>query len=419
LKNAGKGGKKTNYRLRDWLISRQRYWGTPIPIIHCPDCGEVAVDEKELPVELPYEVEFKPGGSSPLASNENFINVKCPNCGKDAKRDADTMDTFVDSSWYYLRYLNPHLQEEAFDQKLAEQWTPVDMYVGGAEHAVMHLLYARFIHKFIRDLGLVNSDEPFATLIHQGTITKDGSKMSKSHGNVVNPDDFINKYGSDIFRMYLMFMGPYEMGGDWSDKGITGTERFVIRAYELFNKYPGILNKVTPKDKYPFSSITPDEKGVYQKINQTIAKYDDEINHFRFNTSIAALMELINELSKSLDNCREEIIAYALERFAILLAPVAPHLAEECNLVAGNKDSLFASPKWFEPDPAALVEDEATVAVQVNGKLRMTVVVPADSSQLIVQEVVFSDERIQKYIENKTIVKEIYVPNKIYNIVIK
>jgi leucyl-tRNA synthetase len=419
LEKENTGRKKTNYRLRDWLISRQRYWGTPIPIIHCEKCGEVPVDEKDLPVELPYDVEFKPGGSSPLAANEKFINAKCPQCGGGAKRDADTMDTFVDSSWYYLRYLNPHLQEKIFDQELAEKWTPVDMYVGGAEHAVMHLLYARFIHKFIRDLGLVNSDEPFATLIHQGTITKDGSKMSKSHGNVVNPDDFISKYGSDIFRMYLMFMGPYEMGGDWSDKGITGTERFVIRAYELFNKYAGILDRVKPKEKYPFSAITPVEKGVYQKVNETIAKFNEEIEHFRFNTSIAALMELINELSKSLEECREEIRGYALERFAVLLAPVAPHLGEECSSIIGNKESLFAKPKWYDPDPAALVKEEATIAVQVNGKLRMTITVPADSTQQVVQEVIFSDERIQKYIDGKTILKEIYVMNKIYNIVIK
>jgi leucyl-tRNA synthetase len=419
LEKGNNGGKKIIYRLRDWLISRQRYWGTPIPIIHCPACGEVPVDEKDLPVVLPYDVEFKQTGGSPLEANEKFINVKCPKCNSAAKRDPDTMDTFVDSSWYYLRYLDPNLQNNPFNKELADKWTPVDMYVGGAEHSVMHLLYARFIHKFLRDIGYLSSDEPFNTLIHQGTITKDGSKMSKRLGNVVNPDDFISKYGSDIFRMYLMFMGPYEMGGDWSDQGITGTERFAIRTYELFTKYEGILKKAGHKESYPFSSLTPAELSVYKKINQTIAKYNEEIDHFRFNTSIAALMELINELSKSLDECREEIIAYTLERFALLLAPVAPHLAEECNAALGNKDSLFAKPKWYEPDPEALVQDEATVAIQVNGKLRMTIVVPAGSAQQVVQEMIFSDDRIQKYLDGKTIIKEIFVPNKIYNIVVK
>ena len=419
LEKDNMGGRKINYRLRDWLISRQRYWGTPIPIIHCPNCGEVAVEEKDLPVELPYDVEFKPGGKSPLESNEAFINVECPKCKGDAKRDPDTMDTFVDSSWYYLRYLGPHLNSAPFDKELADKWTPVDVYVGGAEHAVMHLLYARFIHKFLRDIGYLNSDEPFRHLIHQGTITKDGTKMSKSHGNVVNPDDFISKYGSDIFRMYLMFMGPFEMGGDWSDKGITGTERFVMRTYELFSKYTGITGKVKPAENYALSSLTAEEKSVYQKINQTISKYEEEIEHFRFNTSIAALMELINELSRSLDNCSDEIKAYTLERFALLLAPVAPHLAEECNEIIGGKDPLFEKIKWYRPDPAALVQDEAIIAVQVNGKLRNTITVPADSKQPFVKEVVFADEKMQKHLEGRTVVKEIFIPNKIYNIVVK
>ncbi|MGB5850174.1 MAG: leucine--tRNA ligase, partial [Ignavibacteriaceae bacterium] len=233
LENNDIGKGTINYRLRDWLISRQRYWGTPIPIIHCPDCGNVPVEVNKLPVELPYDVDFSLGGESPLARDEKYINVKCPKCGTDAKRDPDTMDTFVDSSWYYLRYLDPNISSEMFDKNLADKWVPVDMYVGGAEHATMHLLYARFIHKFLRDLGLVNSDEPFQHLIHQGTITNQGVKMSKSKDNVVNPDEFTVNYGSDVFRLYLMFMGPYEMGGDWSDKGISGTDRFVNKVYDL------------------------------------------------------------------------------------------------------------------------------------------------------------------------------------------
>ncbi|MGA8264886.1 MAG: leucine--tRNA ligase, partial [Ignavibacteriaceae bacterium] len=284
LEENNHGTKKINYRLRDWLISRQRYWGTPIPIIHCPRCGEVPVDEKDLPVELPYKVEFKSEGASPLLSNEEFINVKCPKCGGEGKREADTMDTFMDSSWYYLRYLDPKFDAAAFNQKLADEWTPVDMYVGGAEHATMHLLYARFIHKFLRDIKLVNSDEPFSTLLHQGTITNNGAKMSKSKGNVVNPDDFTSEFGADVFRLYLMFMGPYELGGDWSDKGIAGTDRFVQRSYDFFVRYKDILKKASPKETYDIDSLSNEEKSVYKKINQTIKKYDEEINNFRFNT---------------------------------------------------------------------------------------------------------------------------------------
>lgn len=419
LEEKGTGSRKINFRLRDWLISRQRYWGTPIPIIHCPKCGEVPVDEKDLPVELPYEVGFSQKGESPLAGNPDFINVKCPKCGTDAKRDADTMDTFVDSSWYYLRYLDPHLDTKMFNNELAEAWTPVDMYVGGAEHATMHLLYARFIHKFIRDLGLVSSNEPFSHLIHQGTITNNGAKMSKSKGNVVNPDQFTSVYGSDVFRLYLMFMGPYEMGGDWSDKGITGTDRFVQKSYDFFLRYEGILTKgVNVKEKYDIASLTEEEKAVYRKVNQTIKKFDEEINNFRFNTAIASLMELINEL-KNIEKYSKEITAYTLQRFAVMLGPVAPHLAEECWYLLGNQKTLFEYPVWFEADEAALTVDNIMLAVQVNGKLRSTIEVPVNSSQADLKDLVFSDQRVSKHIEDKVVVKEIYVPNKIYNIVVR
>jgi len=414
--NFGKG--KINYRLRDWLISRQRYWGTPIPIINCPKCGEVPVEEIDLPVVLPYDVDFKLGGESPLARNEKFINVKCPSCGSDAKRDPDTMDTFVDSSWYYLRYLNPKISISAFDENLAKKWTPVDMYVGGAEHAVMHLLYARFFHKFLRDIGMVNSDEPFQTLVHQGTITNSGAKMSKSKGNVVNPDELTGNYGADVFRMYLMFMGPYDQGGDWSDKGISGVDRFVQRSYDLFNQQITVVKVVTSKDKYEISSLSDDEKKIYRKVNQTLHKLNEEIEHFRFNTAIASLMELINEL-KALDKCSKEIQSYTLNRFATMIAPLAPHLGEECWQLAGNETSLFEKPLWYEVDKDALVEDIVNIAVQVNGKLRSTVSVPMNSEQEAVKSVVFSDEKVTKFTDGKTIVKEIFVKNKIYNIVVK
>ncbi len=418
LEKNNHGAEKINYRLRDWLISRQRYWGTPIPIIHCPKCGEIPVDEKDLPVELPYKVQFKSEGASPLSSNEGFINVKCPKCRGDAKREADTMDTFMDSSWYYLRFLNPKIDSEIFDKELAEKWIPVDMYVGGAEHATMHLLYARFIHKFLRDIGLLNSDEPFARLLHQGTITNNGAKMSKSKGNVVNPDDFTAKYGADVFRLYLMFMGPYELGGDWSDKGISGTDRFVQKTYDIFTKFKDILKKITPEEIYNIENLNDDEKSLYKKVNQTIKKYDEEINNFRFNTAIAALMELLNEL-KNIDRCTEEIIAYTLKRFAVLLSPVAPHLGEECWNLIGNNLSLSEKPVWFETDKNALIEDSVNVAVQVNGKLRTTIEVPLNSEQAIVKRFVFAEEKVKKHIDSKKIVKEIYVKNKIYNIVVK
>lgn len=418
LEQNGFGKRKINYRLRDWLISRQRYWGTPIPIIHCPDCGEVPVDEKDLPVELPYDVDFQPGGESPLARNENFIKVKCPKCGADAKRDPDTMDTFVDSSWYYLRYLDPRFSDGPFNVELANKWTPVDMYVGGAEHATMHLLYARFVHKFLRDIGLVNSDEPFQTLVHQGTITNQGAKMSKSKGNVVNPDDFTSKYGSDVFRMYLMFMGPYDQGGDWSDKGISGVDRFVQRSYELFNQHKDLSKAAKANSKYDIASLNENEKRIYRKVNQTLKKFNEEIENFRFNTAIASLMELLNEM-KNLENCNDQLKVYALERFAFMLAPVAPHLGEECWQLLGKEESIYQKPVLFEIDKDALVEENINLAVQVNGKLRATIEVPLNSEQDAVKPIVFSDERVMKFVDGKQIVKEIFVKNKIYNIVVK
>ncbi len=416
LRNFGK--RKINYRLRDWLISRQRYWGTPIPVIHCPACGIVPVDEKDLPVTLPYEVEFKPSGESPLATNPDFINVKCPKCGSNAKRDADTMDTFVDSSWYYFRYLDPHIKDAPFNKKKTDQWVPVDMYVGGAEHATMHLLYARFIHKFLRDLGWTVSNEPFQNLLHQGTITNEGSKMSKSRGNVVNPGEFTSRYGSDVFRMYLMFMGPYELGGDWSDKGISGVDRFAQRTYELFNRFSGLAKQASLQDKFNISDLNENEKAIYRKTNQTVKKFEEEISSFRFNTAIASLMELINEL-KNIDKYSEDMKLYALSRFSVLLGPVAPHLAEECRQILGNEESIFVNPIWYNYDEAALVADTVHIAVQVNGKLRDTIEVPLNSSQEEVKKAVFESEKVVKHTEGKSIVKEIYVKNKIYNIVVK
>lgn len=415
----GIGARKVNYRLRDWLISRQRYWGTPIPIVYCDECGEVPVKEEDLPVVLPYDVEFKPTGGSPLLKNEEFMNTTCPKCGKPAKREPDTMDTFVDSSWYYLRYLDPKYNDGMFNKKLANDWTPVDMYVGGAEHATMHLLYARFIHKFLRDIGLVNSDEPFLKLIHQGTITNQGAKMSKSRGNVINPDDYISIYGADVFRMYIMFMGQYDLGGDWNDKGIVGLERFAQRIYDLANNYKDLLKTTNCKDVYDMNTLNDAEKVVYRKINQALNKYEKELDNFRFNTTIALLMETLNVLTDNLKHCGSEITLYALKRFIVMVSPLAPHLGEECWEIIGSQTSIFEKPLWYSIDEKALVEDSVIIPVQVNGKLRAKVEVAINSSDEQVKQVVFADEKVKQYTEGKTIVKEIYVKNKIYNIVVK
>ena len=418
LETQKQGRLKVNYRLRDWLISRQRYWGTPIPVIYCDTCGEVLVPEDQLPVMLPYNVNFKPDGGSPLASSKEFVNTKCSKCGGDAHRDVDTMDTFVDSSWYYLRYLNPKFSTGMFDTKLANEWTPVDMYVGGAEHATMHLLYARFIHKFLRDIGLVNSNEPFQRLIHQGTITNQGAKMSKSKNNVVNPDSFIIDYGADVFRMYLMFMGPYELGGDWSDKGIVGVDRFVQRVYTMFESYSNVGMDNSAKDKYDLFDLNETEKSIYRKVNLTIQKTNTEIENFRFNTAVAALMELLNEM-KSLGDCRMDLQSYALERFAIMIAPLAPHLGEECWKLIGKETALFESSVTYEVDKNALSVDSVLIVVQVNGKVRAKIELPANLSEAEVKKAVFADEKVKLNTDGKQLIKEIYVPNKIYNIVVK
>ena len=412
------GEKKINYRLRDWLISRQRYWGTPIPIIYCDACGEVPVPEEELPVKLPYEVDFKHDGGSPLEGNSEFVNTTCPKCGGAAKRDVDTMDTFMDSSWYYLRYLNPNFSDGMFDTKLGNDWTPVGMYVGGAEHATMHLLYARFIHKFLRDIGMVNSDEPFQRLIHQGTITNNGAKMSKSKGNVVNPGSFIDEYGSDVFRMYLMFMGPYELGGDWSDKGIVGVDRFVQRAYTLFENNKNLSKSVSAPSKFNISQLSPIEKNIYQLVNKTLSKFEVEVENYRFNTAVASLMELNNGL-KELQNCSNEMKLFALERFVTMLASLAPHMGEECWSILGNEKGLYDNPVWFDIDESALVQDSVMIIVQVNGKVRAKLELPSDSEEATVKKTAWADDKVKTHTDGKTVVKEIYVKNKIYNIVVR
>ncbi|MBU2444576.1 MAG: leucine--tRNA ligase [Bacteroidetes bacterium] len=413
------GQRKINYRLRDWLISRQRYWGTPIPIIHCDTCGEVSVPEKDIPVLLPYEIDFRPRGESPLARNKEFQKVKCPKCDSDARRDPDTMDTFVDSSWYHLRFLDPKIENSMFNIELAKKWMPVDSYIGGAEHATMHLLYARFIHKFLRDIGLVFCDEPYQKLRHQGTITNQGAKMSKSKENVVNPDEFIEKYGADVFRMYLMFMGPYELGGDWSDKGIVGVSRFVNRVYEMYVNHENDLTDTKFNDSVTIDALNDSEKKLYRKVNQTIKKVTEDIEELKFNTAVAAMMELLNEIGHLNEVKNKDLINFTLERFAILLAPLAPHLAEECWSLIGKSKSIFEEPVWFNYDEKGIIEDKVTLAVQVNGKLRAAIEVDIDGDEGFIKETAKQDSRVAKFLENKQIVKEIYVKNKILNIVVK
>lgn len=419
IEKNGLGKRKVNYRLRDWLISRQRYWGTPIPIIHCESCGEVPVPEKDLPVTLPYDVDFKPTGESPLLRHEKFINTTCPKCGNPAKRDPDTMDTFVDSSWYHLRYLNPKIDDAMFDVELANKWMPVDSYIGGAEHATMHLLYARFIHKFLRDLGLLKCDEPYQKLRHQGIITNQGAKMSKSRGNVVNPDVFVEKYGADVFRMYLMFMGPYDLGGDWSDSGIVGVNRFVNRIYELYKNYSNKLKDINSSIEFDINTLEGDEKYIYKRVNIGLKKVVEDIDALKFNTAIAFMMELLNDFSKLSSIQNKDLIYYVLERYAFLLAPLAPHLAEECWALLGKEKSIFENPIWFNYDEKALIAETYTLAIQLNGKLRATIEIPIDTPEDEVKKIAKSDNRVSKFIEGKEIVREIYVKNKILNIVVK
>ena len=420
LSKEGIAKKTVKYRLRDWLISRQRYWGAPIPIVYCEKCGEVPVPEDQLPVLLPYNVDFKPTGESPLARCEEFINTTCPKCGAPAKRDPDTMDTFVDSSWYYLRYFTPHLDTAPFDKELVKIWCPVDKYVGGAEHATMHLLYARFITKALRDAGHIEFDEPFLSLYHQGTITNKGAKMSKSKGNVVNPDDFVSKYGSDVFRLYLMFMGRYDEGGDWSDEGINGMWRFVNRVYNFVLDNRELLRSVKPRDKYDLNLLGDYAKAIYRKTHKTIKKVTDDIDTFNFNTAIAALMELFNLLSefdKNLhDDLTREVFVHCMKRFIIMLGPLAPHLAEELWEISGENESLFVGSKWVEPDESALKEEEVTVVAQVNGKVRARIKVPIDLDDETLKNIVLNDAGVQKYLSGKKISKIVVVKNKLVSI---
>ncbi|MDK0653467.1 leucine--tRNA ligase [Clostridium perfringens] len=417
LASMGLGEKKVNFRLRDWLVSRQRYWGAPIPVVYCEECGIVPVPESQLPVELPYDVEFAPDGKSPLAKSEAFVNTTCPHCGKQAKRETDTLDTFVCSSWYYLRYPDNKNTEAPFNPELINKMLPVDKYVGGPEHACMHLLYARFITKALRDMGYLNFDEPFTSLTHQGLILgPDGLKMSKSKGNTISPDDYIKEYGADVFRMYLMFGFAYTEGGAWSDDGIKSVNRFVERIERIIDT----AREAISKGENNKTTMDKAEKELNYWRHNTIKSVTDDTDKLQFNTAIARMMEFINALSKytqekemNLDFLKDVVSDYLR-----LLAPFAPHFSEEQWSLLGNSYSIF-NEAWPKFDPKALVKDEVEIAIQVNGKIKNKIMVSSDLDEEGIKAAALADEKIIASTEGKTVVKVIVIKGRLVNIVVK
>ena len=406
------GKKAVTYRIRDWLISRQRYWGTPIPMVTCNDCGIQPVETTSLPVELPPNADFTPSGESPLAKIESFVKTTCPKCGGVADRETDTMDTFFDSSWYMYRYLNPKYKEGPFENKEVSSWMPVDQYTGGAEHAVMHLLYSRFFTKALRDMGLVDFDEPFLRLYNQGIILgQDHEKMSKSRGNVINPDDVVGIMGADAVRVFLMFIGPWDQGGPWSNVGINGVARWLNRIWGIASeKYVTSADSVFDHEM---------ESETQQAVHKTIKKVYEDLDKFKFNTAIAALMELSNHLTKvwNAKNVSVEVWNDSIQQFLLMLAPIAPHLSEELWEMNGYEFSIHNQkfPDWEE---SLVVDESITLIVQINGKLRDTISVDSGISEEMAQEAAMSSEKIQGHINGTTIKKVIYVPDRLINIVV-
>jgi len=416
LEERNSGALKVNYRLRDWLVSRQRYWGAPIPIIYCDKCGEVVVEEKDLPVELPYDVEFAPDGKSPLAKSESFLNTTCPKCGGHAQREADTLDTFVCSSWYYLRYVDNRNTDEPFDKAKIDKMLPVDKYVGGPEHAVMHLLYARFITKALRDMGYLSFDEPFKSLTHQGLILgPDGQKMSKSKGNTISPDEYITQYGSDVFRMYLMFGFSYSEGGAWSDEGIRSVSKFVDRVERNFHNIKDILQSSSNTDE-----LRPEDKELLYWNANTIKGVSEDAEKMQFNTAIARMMEMTNALIKyiPLKQHNHKTLAKINSDFIRVMAPFAPHFAEEIWHMFGNETSVFDEP-WPVFDESALIKDEVEIAIQINGKIKERIMIPTSASDEEIKEMAVANETIQKETDGKTVVKVIVIKGRLVNIVVK
>ncbi len=413
LDEKGWGGSRVSYKLRDWLVSRQRYWGAPIPMVYCGHCGIVPVPEDRLPVVLPHDVEFRGTGESPLLTNEKWMNTECPACGKTARREADTLDTFVCSSWYYLRFVDPHYRQAAFNPTVVRNWLPVDQYVGGTEHTVLHLMYARFFTKVLYDLGLVPFDEPFQRLIHQGVITNQGAKMSKSKGNVINPDSYIRQFGSDVLRMYIMFMGSYTEGGDWNDEGIQGMSRFLSRVWRLSD----ILESSPPEGRE--DAKAPE---LERACHHAVKMVTHDLERFQFNTSISRIMELVNSLYLYIQDLppgeqNREAVGRTYTTLIQLLAPFAPHLAEEMWERAKKSPSVFGT-RWPEWDEETLRTEKVTIPVQINGKVRSQLEIPRDATQENAEQAALADPKVRKYTEGAKPKKVIYVKNKLISIVV-
>ena len=412
----GTGRKTVNFRLRDWLISRQRYWGCPIPVVYCEKCGEQLVPENQLPVKLPEDVSFDGGAISPLATSENFLNTTCPCCGGPARREIDTMDTFIDSSWYFLRYTDARNDQEVFNKEIAKYWMNVDQYIGGIEHAILHLLYARFFVKVLHDIGLVEVDEPFKALLTQGMVLKEGSKMSKSKGNVVSPEEIIAKYGADTARLFILFAAPVDRDLDWSDQGVEGSYRFLGRVWRIIDTYQQ-LGASGHHD-----SLSKDETALRRELHRAIKKVTEDLDgKFNFNTAISTVMELVNamyQFKDSHDTVQSELAKELVEKLTLLLAPFVPHITEEIWHECGFEGSVHAA-SWPTYEESALVVDEVEVAVQVNGKVRDKLTVSVSLSKEELEAAAKALPRVQEFTEGKTIVKVIVVPKKLINIVVK
>ena len=417
----GFGKRRVNYRLRDWLISRQRYWGAPIPIIYCPHCGEVLVPEDQLPVRLPEDVSFTAGAKSPLATSEEFVHCKCPKCGADATRETDTMDTFLCSSWYYLRYTDAHNDKLPFDKELNNYWGPVDQYIGGIEHAILHLLYSRFFVKVLRDAGLVDYDEPFSNLLTQGMVIKDGAKMSKSLGNVVSPEEILSKYGADTARLFILFAAPPERELEWSDQGVEGSFRFLNRIWRIVQAFEAVLaQKVT---EYDHSNLNEADKDLRRVLHSSIKKVTNDIEtRFNFNTAISTMMELVNALYAYKEAAKEPnagLIYEAISDLIKMMSPFVPHITEELWRGAIDANSSVHEQSWPECDEEALKVDNVEIVLQVNGKVRGRLTVPAEATKEELEKIAMADTNVQAHIGDATVRKVICVPGRLVNIVAK
>ncbi|MFR4357413.1 MAG: leucine--tRNA ligase, partial [Clostridia bacterium] len=410
------GKKSINYKLRDWLISRQRYWGTPIPMIHCDDCGWVPEKEENLPVLLPADVQFTGKGESPLATSKTFVNTTCPVCGKPARRELDTMDTFLDSSWYFLRYCDPKNTEAPFSKEKVDYWMNVDQYIGGVEHAILHLMYARFFQMALYDLGLVSTEEPFKNLLTQGMVIKDGAKMSKSLGNVVSPAEIIDKYGADTARLFILFAAPPERELDWSDKGVEGSFRFINRVYRMVYDFSQNYSEVP--ESYEISGDA--DKNMAYWLNYAIKKVSDDIGErFNFNTAISTIMELVNEMYRYKEGTvNPGLFGAAIKDLIIMLAPFVPHVTEEMWEHLGYEGSVHDQ-NWPEYDEKALVKDTVEIVVQVNGKIKEKLDIAGGLSREEMEKTAMENEKVKGLIEGKNVVKVIAVPGKLINIVVK